>query len=243
MQEAKSKDAFRRHPGCGCEILYHSRKNGWLRQTNWRINEWLETGEDRIKTILERSYEKARKNGIIHLDIDGLFPCLKDVKTGKLVDTVVSRVENPSELTGYNKRTGWYTNWAKTPKDVEIYKLCVKGDNIVQGLIGIKPVEDHQAVYLHWATAAPHNNPQLLDGAPKKYEGVGGHLMAIAAEKSIEYGYGGAMYGFAANKDLVRLYTEKYGARYFPVEHINEVYYDEAAAMAILKEYNYEWEK
>mgnify|MGYP006990162738 CR=1 FL=1 len=32
----------------------------------------------------------------------------------------------------------------------------------------------------------------------QKYVGVGGHLFAIAADKSIEWGYEGAIHGFAA---------------------------------------------
>lgn len=37
--EAIAKDAFRRHPGCGCEIVY-SVRNKTQRQSYWEHNEW-----------------------------------------------------------------------------------------------------------------------------------------------------------------------------------------------------------
>lgn len=43
---------------------------------------------------------------------------------------------------------------------------------------------------------APQNN-KLLVNEPK-YSGVGGHLFAIAANKSVEYNYNGAITGNAA---------------------------------------------
>lgn len=54
----------------------------------------------------------------------------------------------------------------------------------------LKNDTDAQAVYLYWASTAPRNN-KLLNGGKQDYAGVGGHLFAIAAEKSIEMGYGG----------------------------------------------------
>lgn len=239
--EAYEKGVFQRHPGCGCELIYKVGKRT-QRQSDWRFNEWEDIDGNK-GSFAYTYYNSNRKNGIINIEIDGLVPCLKDVKTGEYVDTEVSRITNRKELKGYNKKTGWYTNWANAPKDVEIYKLCVKGDDTIQGLIGLIPDDSHQAVHLYWGVAAPHNNAFLLKGRQKKYEGVGGHLFAIAAEKSLDYGYGGAMYGYAANVDLLKLYTEKYGARHLPVEHQYEVFFDEAAAINILKEYSYEWKE
>ena len=46
---------------------------------------------------------------------------------------------------------------------------------------------------------APHNNKHEFGS--QKYVGVGGHLFAIAADKSIEWGYEGAIHGFAANEE------------------------------------------
>lgn len=63
------------------------------------------------------------------------------------------------------------------------------------------PVKDYGAVYIAWMCTAPHNNKLIVETS--KYLGVGGHLFAIAAQRSAEAGFGGAMTGFAANKELV----------------------------------------
>lgn len=58
----------------------------------------------------------------------------------------------------------------------------------------------------------PLNNKQL--GNKPKYIGVGGHWFAIAAQKSMAYGFGGAVTGFAANMDLVEHYCRAFHADY-----------------------------
>lgn len=45
--------------------------------------------------------------------IDGLTPCLKNVKTGDVVETEVVRVKRKSFLSKFNERTGWYVDWSK----------------------------------------------------------------------------------------------------------------------------------
>lgn len=47
-------------------------------------------------------------------------------------------------------------------------------------------------------------------------------------------------YGFAANKELVEYYCNKFGALHRPIDHPYDVIFDEFAANSILKEYNYE---
>lgn len=95
-------------------------------------------------------------------------------------------------------------------------------------------------MYIHWGVAAPHNNKLKGVKGEKEYIGVGGHLFAIAAEESINNGYDGYFYGFAANKELVEYCCNKFGALHRPIDHPYEVVFDELAANSILKEYNYE---
>lgn len=268
MSKNALKNGHAEHIHANCDCTYSIRFDGKSGVAGYDPQKYRDmyygtegdTPKERINSLRRMHYEQnkdvinaqkrlaylatSNKNhGIIYMEIDELVPCLRDVKTGQLVDTTVSRVYNRSELKGYNKKNGWYVDWSRTPKDVEIYKVCVKGDTEIQGLLGIRCDDDHKAVYLHWGVVAPHNNPQLLNGQPKKYSGVGGHLAAIAAERSIESGYGGAMYGFAANKDLVKMYCEKYNAEHLPIEHPYEVFYSEKAARDILKVYDYEWDR
>lgn len=240
--DATNREAYQRHRDCRCEIEMHL-DGSVKRQEDWKKNQWAEQKEKIAKNIennIENDYAKNTSYGKIIIDGDVFVPCLLETSTGKLVETVVEEV-NRKSLKGYNKQTGWYTNWSTLDKNVRIFKLTVKGDDEIQGLLGITPNDGYKAVYLNWAVAAPHNNPIKLNGRPKKYEGVGGHLMAIAAQVSAEYGYGGAAYGFAANKDLLKYYIEKFGAEYLPVEHPYEVFYSEEAMKRFLEMYNYEW--
>ena len=86
--------------------------------------------------------------------------------------------------------------------------MALKDYNTIQGLVGINNDKDSHAVYLHWACTAPHNNKH--EYGSQKYVGVGGHLFAIAADKSIEWGYEGAVHGFAANEEQAKKLLEVY---------------------------------
>lgn len=46
---------------------------------------------------------------MINVIIDEFTPCLKDARTGELVQTEVIRIRRKSFLKKYNKRNGWYT--------------------------------------------------------------------------------------------------------------------------------------
>ena len=141
--------------------------------------------------------------GCIDIWIDEIVPCLRDTETGETKETVVFKIESRKYLKQFQKNNGWHINWNEIPKDVEIYALALKDTNEIQGLIGIRDDISANAVYLHWACTAPHNNKH--EYGKQKYIGVGGHLFAIAADKSIQWEHDGAMHGFAANKDLLEM--------------------------------------
>ena len=54
---------------------------------------------------------------MINVYIDEFTPCLKDGKTGELIQTEVIRVRRKSFLKKYNKKNGWYVNWASLAED------------------------------------------------------------------------------------------------------------------------------
>jgi len=70
----------------------------------------------------------------------------------------------------------------------------------IQGLVAVANNKEMNAVYICWMCSNPQNNKEIVDNV--KYIGVGGHLFAIAAKKSCDFGYNGLMTGFAANKKL-----------------------------------------
>lgn len=176
---------------------------------------------------------------MINVIIDEFTPCLKDARTGELVQTEVIRIRRKSFLKKYNKKNGWYTNWDKLAETNEIYALVVEGSVDIQGLVAVAKNDDMQAVYISWMCTSPDNNKLITDNV--KYLGVGGHLFAIAAKKSIDFGYDGYMYGFAANQDLLKHYVEVFHGEVIAILHPYQFAIDEDEAKTIMEVYDYEW--
>lgn len=178
---------------------------------------------------------------MITLIIDEITPCLKDTRTGELADTEVICLKRKSFLKKYNEANGWFVDWSKLVDVSEIYALVLKGTVDIQGLVAISPDEDKQAVYINWMCASPDNCPQITENV--KYKGIGGHLFSIAIDKSINYGFGGAVYGRAMNQTILKHYLDTFNAVHLPVEHPYQFFIEDNEATKILEEYSYEWNK
>lgn len=176
---------------------------------------------------------------MIQVVIDEFTPCLKDAQTGELVQTEVIRIRRKSFLKKYNKRNGWYVNWETLADENEIYALVVKGSVDIQGLVAVAPNNDMKALYISWMCANPQNNKQISDII--KYSGVGGHLFAIAARKSVDFGFDGYMYGFAANEKLLEHYVEQLHGEVIGVLHPYQFAVDGINSRKIMEVYDYEW--
>ena len=176
---------------------------------------------------------------MIHVMIDEFTPCLKDAKTGELVQTEVVRIKRKSFLKKYNKKNGWYTDWEKLAEENEIYAVVIEGSVDIQGLIALTPNNDMHALYVSWMCVSPENNKQITKNV--RYLGIGGHLFSIAASKSVEFGYAGYLYGFAANKELLKHYMEVFNAKVIGVLHPYQFAIDEEIAKRIMEVYDYEW--
>ena len=187
-----------------------------------------------------KELKKSKKNGIIisgrdnmglSIEIDDFTPCLIERTTGKIVNTVFS-LASLSELKPL-KHQGWNFNWtADDLKDSDIYKLTLEGDDTIQGLVALKDMPNDYAVYLKLAESAPLNL-----GKNKRYEGVGGHLFAIAAKISMDHGYGGFLFFEAKNMELVRHYQEMFGGKVIGGVHQYRMVIDEEAAEQLLNKY------
>lgn len=178
---------------------------------------------------------------MITVEIDKLTPCLIKVETGEIVETTERIVKNPKELKGYNKTTGWYENWSALVRETEVHALYVKGDLRIQGLVALQKDDNTQAVYIAWAVAAPHNNSYKF--GKKEYEGVGGHLFAIAVNKSIAYGFDGVCWGIAMDKTLELYYIEKLGGNHIGISHDFQFGIFEKSAKRIKETYTYDSEQ
>ena len=183
--------------------------------------------------------QRLLKQGCINIWIDEIVPCLKDTVTGEMKETVVFKIESRSYLKQYTDQNGWQINWIELPADVEVYELALKDTKEIQGLVAVKNDVNSRAAFLHWACTAPQNNKH--DFGKQKYSGVGGHLFAIAADKSVQWGYEGAMHGFALNKELLEHYIETFNAEFLGMLHDYQFFINEINAKKLLEVYNYEW--
>lgn len=160
----------------------------------------------------------------VDIRIDMLTDCLVDTKTGRVVETEFRERITPMRPADYK---GWRFNWGVTEKDgYAIYELFLKDDAVVQGRISLKiegGVADVEIV-----EAAPHNY-----GHNGQYQGVGGHLFAIACQKSLEAGYGGFV-AFTSKSNLVEYYKKTLGAKVF---RDRRLIIDEKAAQILLEKY------
>lgn len=74
-------------------------------------------------------------------------------------------------------------------------------------MIAVRTEEANSAVHIEIVESSPENR-----GKNKDFNGVGGHLFAIAAKKSVEDGFGGFAY-FTAKTNLIAHYQKELGAK------------------------------
>ena len=165
--------------------------------------------------------------------VDKLTPCLVEVATGVIMATTFS-LATDDDISGLSEK-GWLFNWFDDSlKTTNIYKLLIKGDDCIQGLISAEVVRG--AVYIHLVESAPHNLEEN-----KQYEGVGGHLFAIAIKLSIANGFGGYVFFDVKNMKLVEHYAERLGATRVPVRiHDYRMEILEDVASKIISKYTLE---
>jgi len=140
----------------------------------------------------------------LNLTIDSLTPCLVEISTGKVLQTTFTLAcfEEINDL----QSKGWNFDWAsKDLSRCNIYKLQLVNDAVIQGLVATEFFRG--AVYISLAESAPHNQPPK-----KKYDGVGGHLFAIAIKLSLAVDCGGYVFFDAKNNELVEHYKNTFGA-------------------------------
>ncbi len=196
--------------------------------------------EDNKLNDYSKNVDNSGENGIIYsrggnmgisIEIDRFTPCIVERETGRTIQTRYQAVKK-SDLVGLKKQ-GWLFNWnADDLNDTTVYKLLIEDDDSIQGLIALTDFQRSNAVYVNLAESAPHNK-----GAKKVYEGVGGHLFALAANESVKKGYGGFLFMDAKNMELVDYYREKFGATLLGMPHPYRMFIDEENAAKLLKIY------
>ena len=156
--------------------------------------------------------------------IDKLTNCLVERSTGKQVATKYYMRTVPIDAADY---AGWKFDWGKTQKSgYTIYELLVCGDDTVQGRISLRI--DGGVADIDIVESAPSNY-----GHSGRYEGVGGHLFAIACKISKEAGCDGFA-AFLAKSNLIDYYERTLHAK---IVRGNRMYLDEEAANRLIAIY------
>ena len=138
----------------------------------------------------------------LDVQIDKLTDCLIEHSTGKRVETEY-RLRN--NVISKKELKNWKFDWNQTQKNgYDVYELFVKENTMVQGRVSLKI--DGGVANIDIAETAPHNF-----GHRGVYEGVGGHLFAIACQISLENGCDGVV-AFDSKSNLVEYYKIILGA-------------------------------
>ena len=130
-----------------------------------------------MKRIREKYFSHLTKDetcDTLDVEIDELVPCLRNLSTGKLVDTEVDEVPRKA-LKEYAKKDGWGADWSKRPKDEKVYGVYIKGDIRPQGLVSLR--HDKGGVYVGFMCVAPENNKQFTPSP--RYAGIGGTCLRL----------------------------------------------------------------
>ena len=118
--EAKSKDMFRRHPGCKCRIEYTV--NGKTQvQTDWRSNQWADAEENRERSVdaINRSNQEEKT----------LIMRRKRVANGGEGDIILSRIGKQANVINPMPKDEYLT-MAKGLERIGIHVLEAKGDDL-----------------------------------------------------------------------------------------------------------------
>ncbi len=145
----------------------------------------------------------------IEIEIDELTDCIYDRKTDERYDTEFFLVREPitKEQAIKLQKQGWAFDWSLPQKDgYDIYKLTIKNDDELQGLIAVKHFTQNCYTHISLVESSPLNR-----GQQGVYRGTGGNLFAIACKLSWDIGNEGFVQ-FTAKTDLIEHYKNTLNA-------------------------------
>ncbi|THF75724.1 hypothetical protein [Cohnella fermenti] len=86
---------------------------------------------------------------------------------------------------------------------IEVYKMVIRGNGVVQGAIALEIKQDH--IWIHLIESVPSER--------KEFDLIGEHLMAYACKRSKELGFDGVVAFHSKKKQrLMQYYTNVIGA-------------------------------
>ncbi len=91
-------------------------------------------------------------------------------------------------------------------RGVEVYKMVIRGNDVIQGVIALERKEDH--VWVHLIESLPDER--------KEFDLIGEHLLAIACKRSMELGLDGVVaFQSKTRSRLMMYYINDVGAAHF----------------------------
>lgn len=137
---------------------------------------------------------------------------VRDIATGEDLEAIIVPVEAKdfAIIARDKKRFGF--DW-KDYKKQEVYKLCLRNDDTILGLMGLTSHTDPgiNAIEINLLeSAAEHIGPD------KKIDFIGGCLIAFACRESFKRGHEGFVF-LVPKTDLIEHYPAKYGFTHFPM--------------------------
>lgn len=139
----------------------------------------------------------------VEIYIDELTDCIYDRKTNERYETEFSVVKEiiTKEKALQLQEQGWFFDWSIPQRHgYDIYKLTIKDDDEIQGLIALKHFTKEYYSHISFVESSPLNI-----GAKGKYKGIGGNLFAIACKLSWDVGNEGYVQ-FTAKTGLIEHY-------------------------------------
>lgn len=159
----------------------------------------------------------------IDILIDKLTDCLVERATGNIVETEYRIRQTKIKPSEYKR---WKFDWSKTQNSgYVVYELFLKNDSEVQGRVSLTIFGGVANIDI--VETAPHNY-----GHTGVYEGVGGHLFAIACQISLESGCDGVV-AFTSKSNLVEYYKKELNAVEISPRRL--VIFEEAALILLEK--------
>lgn len=155
-----------------------------------------------LEDILELNVE-------VEIEIDEITDCIYNRETDERFDTDFSLVQEriTKERALELQKEGWSFDWSAPQNDgYDVYKLTIKDDNELQGLIAIKHFPNNYYTHISLVESNPSNR-----GHQGLYRGTGGNLFTIACKLSWDIGNDGYVQ-FTAKTDLIEHYKNTLNA-------------------------------
>ena len=126
-----------------------------------------------------------------------------DVKTGSKHEVEVNSVE-PEDYKLITKKE-FFFNW-KLEKDYEVYKISIKGDSKILGLVSVERIMDEFRIHIRLLTVSSLNK-----GRRKQYQRIVGNLLTFISKIAVKEFAELACVSLKPKEAVAQHYIDTYG--------------------------------